>query len=105
MMSPEWTGFAFGLLVGAAKAAAIGTIGFGIAWLRARRRIRELEAERLESSLSDERLRALEEGIGRIGAQLDRLVESSGDARPNLTGGTASTRRLPAERESEPPLG
>src|SRR5437773_1945290 len=104
MISPAWTGFALGLLLGAAKAAAIGTVGFGIAWLRARRRIRELEAERLESSVSDERLSAVEAAIGRIGVQLDRLVESSGDTGRRLTGTPASTRQLPADRAADPSL-
>ena len=59
-MSPELTGFALGLLLGAAKVMTIGTIGFGIAWWRARKRVRVLEAdlqesEQLVDSLTGER--------------------------------------------------
>jgi hypothetical protein len=42
-VNPELTGFALGLLLGAAKVMTIGTIGFGIAWWRARLRVRALE--------------------------------------------------------------
>ena len=44
-MSPELTGFAVGLLLAAAKVMGIGMVGFGIAWWRARLRIKALEAE------------------------------------------------------------
>lgn len=65
-MSPELTGFALGLLLGAAKIMTIGTIGFGIAWWRGRRRIRALEAdlqeaEQLVDSLNEERAALLED--------------------------------------------
>ena len=65
-MNPELTGFALGLLLGAAKVMTIGTIGFGIAWWRGRRRIRELEAdlqeaEQLVDSLNEERAALLED--------------------------------------------
>ena len=48
-MSPELTGFALGLLLGAAKVMAISTVVFGVAWWRARLRIKALEAELSES--------------------------------------------------------
>lgn len=44
-MSPEITGFALGLLVGAAKVLGIGMAGFAVAWWRARLRIKALESE------------------------------------------------------------
>ena len=54
-MSPVVTGFALGLLLGAAKVMAIAAVGFGIAWWRGRLRIRSLEAELLETQALLER--------------------------------------------------
>lgn len=48
-MGPQLTGFALGLLLGAAKVMGIAAIGFGIAWWRARLRVKSLEAELLEA--------------------------------------------------------
>jgi hypothetical protein len=48
-MGPQLTGFALGLLLGAAKVMAIAAVGFGIAWWRARLRVKSLEAELLEA--------------------------------------------------------
>ena len=45
MIDPTLSGFALGLLLGAAKVGLIGTVGFGIAWWRTRRKLRRLEAE------------------------------------------------------------
>jgi len=92
-MNPEATGFALGLLFGAAKIMAIGTVGFGIAWWRARRKIRELEAERLETA-SDEGVRVLEERFERIEGQLSQLVESHDALRSQLLDRVPEPRRI-----------
>jgi hypothetical protein len=67
-------GVALGLLLGAAKVLLIGTVGFGIAWWRARRRIHELEA-RAQPSLTDERLDRLEQNLDYLASQIDRVVQ------------------------------
>jgi hypothetical protein len=66
-------GVALGLLFGAAKVLLIGTVGFGIAWWRARRRLRELEAQ--APSLMDERLDRLERNLDYLASQLDRVAQ------------------------------
>jgi hypothetical protein len=66
-------GVALGLLLGAAKVLLIGTVGFGIAWWRARHRTRELEAQ--APSLTDERLDRLERNLDYLASQLDRVVQ------------------------------
>lgn len=76
-MGPELSGFALGLLFAAAKVGAIGTIGFAIAWWRARRRLQRLDdrarpdAERLE-----ERLASLEQATDYVGARLTDLADT-----------------------------
>lgn len=42
-LDPQVTGFALGLLLGAAKVGFIGSVGFGIAWWRSRRKVQRLE--------------------------------------------------------------
>jgi hypothetical protein len=68
-VSPELTGFALGLLLGAAKVMAIAAVGFGVAWWRAKMRIRALEAELAETQ-----------------ALLERQVPSLPDSPPELPG-------------------
>jgi len=78
-MNPELTGFALGLLLGAAKIMTIGTVGFAIAWWRARRRVRELEAEAREAELEaagSDRIRQLEGSVAHLSAQLHQLLEA-----------------------------
>ncbi|MGH7629509.1 MAG: hypothetical protein ACREOF_08960 [Gemmatimonadales bacterium] len=87
-MDPELSGFALGLLLGAAKVGLIGTVAFGIAWWRARRRLRALEAEQTRPALTDERLEHLEQGIDYLASRLDRLVEGQSDGR-QLSAGAA----------------
>ncbi|MEO8451025.1 MAG: hypothetical protein ABI647_14605 [Gemmatimonadota bacterium] len=76
-MNPELSGFALGLLFGAAKIMAIGTIGFGIAWWRARLRIRQLERDQLEPVPSEERMARLEQAFTDISGQLDQLIRTN----------------------------
>lgn len=74
-MDPELSGFAIGLLFGAAKVGLIGTVGFAIAWWRGRRRVAELEAARSDPDLLEERLEALERTADYTATQLERLLE------------------------------
>jgi hypothetical protein len=75
-MDPELSGFALGLLFGAAKVMAITTAIFGVAWWRARKRVRELEAEVGKPTLDGERLDRLEQTLEYMMGQLDRLSDS-----------------------------
>jgi hypothetical protein len=81
-MDPELSGFALGLLFGAAKTLAITTLVFGVAWWRSRRRVRELEAEVGKPSLDGERLDRLEQTLEYMMGQLDRLSDSQLEAGP-----------------------
>ena len=78
-MNPELTGFALGLLLGAAKVMTIGTIGFGIAWWRARLRVRALETDLREA---DAQIAALKE------EQAALLVAHPEHTTPRLPGAT-----------------
>jgi hypothetical protein len=83
------SGFAIGLLLGAAKVLLIGTLGFGIAWWRTRRRLRALEIEHAQPSLTDERLQRLEQGFDYLASQLDRLVAGQAELARRLSPGEA----------------
>ena len=75
-MDPTLSGFALGLLVGAAKLGLIGTLGFGIAWWRTRGRLRRLESELPDPGSLEERLANLESLAEHTAGQVSRLVES-----------------------------
>jgi hypothetical protein len=83
------SGFALGLLFGAAKVLLIGTVGFGVAWWRTRRRLLALEAERGQPSLTDDRLDRLEQGLDYLASQMDRLVADQGTLTRQLAQGDA----------------
>ena len=100
------SGFALGLLFGAAKVLLIGTVGFGIAWWRTRRRLRALEIEHAQPSLTDERLARLEQGFDYLASQMDRLVAGQAELTRELTLREAPRGALPggpAARSSIPP--
>jgi uncharacterized protein HemX len=88
-MNPELTGFLLGLLLGAAKVMAIGTVGFGLAWWRARGRIRHLEAEQLETERlaapDREDWRQLQEGLAQVIVQLDQITRTQAGMMKQLT--------------------
>ena len=65
-MDPQLSGFALGLLLGAAKAGLIGTLGFGVAWWRTRRKLRRLEAELPDPGLLSERLAAIDAAAAQV---------------------------------------
>ena len=75
-MDPTLSGFALGLLFGAAKVGLIGTVVFGIAWWRTRKRLRKLEAAFPEPTQLEERLSNLEQLADYSASQMQRLVES-----------------------------
>jgi hypothetical protein len=84
-MDPTLSGFALGLLLGAAKVGFIGTIGFGIAWWRTRAKLRRLESALPDPARLEERLASLEQIADYSASKLDRLVE-----------GQEATGRLPS---------
>jgi len=94
-MDPELSGFALGLLFGAAKVMTLGTIGFGVAWWRARRRAQELEQQLRLPSLEAERLDRLEQSLEYMASQLDRLVDGQAAVARHLTAAPPPPPRLP----------
>lgn len=90
------SGFALGLLFGAAKVLLIGTVGFGIAWWRTRRRLKEVEALHAQPSLTDERLDRLEQGLDYLATQLDRIAQSQGELVRHLGSGDRRVGELPS---------
>jgi hypothetical protein len=73
-MNPELTGFALGLLLGAAKVLAIATVGFAYAWWKARNRVKSLEAELQEADrlpAATARLLEIEQKLDRISRHLE----------------------------------
>lgn len=76
-----------GALLVSAKVFAIGAVGFGIAWWRASKRIRQLEAQRqLDPQLLLDRMDRLEGTLDSMTAALERLAAGRSDPQ----------RRLPA---------
>lgn len=69
-MDPQLSGFALGLLLGAAKLGLIGTVGFAIAWWRANRKLRRLVAEPDPPEVA-ERLANLERLVDYTAARVD----------------------------------
>ena len=96
-MSPNWNWFALGLLVGAAKVMTIGTVAFGIAWWRARRRVRELEAEQAETPIGDARLDRIEQGLEVVATQLEQVVRAQAEINRQLVNGPERRLRLGAD--------
>lgn len=76
VMDPQLSGFALGLLLGAAKIGAIGTIGFAVAWWRTRRKLQRLESALPDPGLLEERLAGLERNSDYVGAKMAELAEA-----------------------------
>lgn len=91
-MDPQLSGFALGLLLGAAKVLAIAAVGFGIAWWRVRARVRKLEAEQLQPVWTEERLARLEQGLDYAASQLDQLVRTQTELNHRLSGSAEENR-------------
>jgi hypothetical protein len=75
-MGPTLSGFALGLLLAAAKLGAIGTVAFGIAWWRARTKLRRFEAALPDPASLTERLANLEQMADYSASRMDRVIES-----------------------------
>ena len=83
--------FLLGALLMSAKALGIGAVGFGIAWWRARKRIRQLEAERqLDPHPFLDRMDRLEGTLDSLAGALERLAAGQSELQ----------RRLPPPRAS-----
>lgn len=96
-MDPQLSGFALGLLLGAAKAGILGTIGFAIAWWRTRSKLRQMEAALPDPGRLEERLANLEQISDYSASKLDRLVESQ-DALIRRLANPEVGARLPESR-------
>ena len=77
--------FLLGALLVSAKILGIGAVGFGIAWWRASKRIRQLEAQRQPDpqSLLD-RMDRVESTLDAMAAALERLAAGRSDAQRRL---------------------
>ncbi len=70
------TAFVLGALIASVKGIGLVAIGAGIAWWRARRRVRELEAQLAAAALPDGGdLARLEQGIDYLGGRMNTLAE------------------------------
>lgn len=96
-MDPTLSGFALGLLLGAAKAGLIGTVAFGVAWWRTRKKLRRLEETLPDPASLAERLGNLEQLADYSASQMDRLVESQNALTRQLAAPPTKTR-LPEPR-------
>ena len=77
--------FLLGALLVTAKVVGIGAIGFGIAWWRATKRIRQLEAERrVDPQLLVERMDRLEGTLDSMAAAMERLAAGQSDVQRRL---------------------
>lgn len=76
--NPQLSAAAIALLFGAAKMGLIGTIGFAIAWFRARARIQKLESTTMHRFGPgwDERIDRIEQTVDYMAGQFDRIVEA-----------------------------
>jgi hypothetical protein len=92
-MDPTLSGFALGLLLGAAKVGLIGTVGFGIAWWRTRKKLQRLEATLPDPALLAERLANLEQLVDYSASKIDHLIESQ-----------TALAREPSDPHSKPKL-
>ncbi len=90
-MEPQ-AAFALGALVVALKGIGLVAIGAGIAWWRARRRVRELEGQLAAAAQSGDaaHLAQLQEGVDYLSSQLARLAEHQ----------QAILRRLPSGHDA-----
>ncbi len=93
-MDPALSAAAIALLFGAAKIGIIGTVGFGIAWFRARARMQRLEAAAAQqlSHGADERVERMEQTMEYVVGQLDRIVEAQDALQRQLAAPPADRR-------------
>lgn len=103
-MDPQLSGFALGLLFSAAKVGLLGTLGFGVAWWRARSKLRRYEAELPDPARLEERLASLEQASDYTTAKLSELVDVQSDVLRALGAPRETTRlpRSPADADARP---
>jgi hypothetical protein len=75
-VDPQISGFALGLLLGAAKVGLLGTAGFGIAWWRTRQKLKSLETALPDPAVLNERLAALEQASDYMSGKLAELANT-----------------------------
>ena len=75
-MDPTLSGFALGLLLGAAKIGAIGTVVFGVLWWKTRAKLRRMEVGLPDLARLEERLASIEQIADYTSNQVGRLVEA-----------------------------
>lgn len=81
----DLSSFLLGAMAVTAKVLGIGAVGFGIAWWRARNRIRQLEAQRhLDPQQLGERLDRLESGLDSVAVALERLAAGQNELQRRL---------------------
>ncbi|HEY6927505.1 MAG TPA: hypothetical protein VI653_28780 [Steroidobacteraceae bacterium] len=84
--------FFLGALLVSAKALGIGAVGFGIAWWRARNRIRQLEAQpQLDPQQLEGRLDRLEGALDSVAGALQRLAAGQSELQSRLPPPRASS--------------
>lgn len=94
--------FLLGALVVSAKGLGIGSVGFGIAWWRARTRIRQLEAERhLDPEPLHDRMDRLESSLDSVAAALGRLTAAQRDLQHQLPPARANSEATQPPSPSE----
>lgn len=98
-MDPQLSGFALGLLFGAAKVGIIGTVGFAIAWWRTRRKLQRLEDTLPDPGMVEARLAGLERNSDYIGAKIAELGEAQDQILHQL--GVGDRLRVSARREND----
>jgi len=77
--------FLLGALLVSVKGLAIGGVGFGIAWWRARKRIRQLEDQRqLDPDPLIDRIDRLEGTLDSVAATLERLAMGQSELQRRL---------------------
>lgn len=101
-LDPQITGFALGLLLGAAKVGFVGTVGFGIGWWRSRNRVQQLEAAARDPGRLEDRLGHIEQSLDDTANQLAHLIEAQDRlsshllARPGVADPDPGASRTPA---------
>jgi hypothetical protein len=77
MLIDPQTAFVFGALVASLKGLGLVAIGAGVAWWRARRRVRELEAQLADAALTGagDDLARLEDGLNFLTEQVRALTD------------------------------
>jgi hypothetical protein len=75
-MDPQ-TAFVFGALVASLKGLGLIAVGAGVAWWRARRRVRELEAQLADAAVAGAgpQLAQLEQGLDFLAEQVRTLTD------------------------------